>query len=330
LLKRTIKQNSYALKIGNHTISPVELNYFYIDRINEYVNQYGEYIYLTGLDTSKALDQQVYDKDTGKSWADYFLDSAIDNAKYTSALYDAAKAAGHTLSNQEQNFIQQLIDNMEVYAEYYGYINTNQYMVAVYGEGATTESFAAYYEVITMASSFYTAYAEDLRASYNSPILRDFEGNESYKYNSYSYASCFLSAENYPADEIELLAQELASPDNNTFNKLFLACYERLNSDLHTKYENSLYSIIPAPLQDWLSSSERKPGDITALRSENSSGQLQGYYVVLYQGVRDNQFPLANVRHILIAPAHSHEEGEEHAEGETYSEEEMAEAKATA
>jgi hypothetical protein len=152
-----------------------------------------------------------------------------------------------------------------------------------------------------MASSFYTAYAEDLRASYNSPILRDFEGNESYKYNSYSYASCFLSAENYPADQIELLAQELASPDNNTFNKLFLACYERLNSDLPTKYENSLYSIIPAPLQDWLSSSERKPGDITALRSENSSGQLQGYYVVLYQGVRDNQFPLANVRHILIA-----------------------------
>ena len=62
----------------------------------------------------------------------------------------------------------------------------------------------------------------------------------------------------------------------------------------------------------------------------NETTAVDGYYVVYYTGANDNSFPLVNVRHILVAPEHSHEEGETHENGETYSEEELAAAKATA
>ena len=299
LLKRAVKQNADALKIGDHTISAVELNYFYIDAINDYINQYGSYISFLGLDLSKPLNQQSYDQE-GKTWADFFLDTAINDAKKSYALYDAAVKAGHTLSEEEKKSMNTLYSNMDVYAEYYGYSNVNQYLASIYCDSANTKTYKAYYEVVVTASSYYAAYAENLKESYDSSALRDFEGSEGYKYNSYSYVSFFLDAASYSEDMVELLAEKLASPKYNTYERLYSACNELLGSS-PTQHDNRLYSVIPSPLQSWLSSPDRRSGDITAIRSENSSGQLQGYYVVLYQGVRDNQFPLANVRHILIA-----------------------------
>ena len=62
-------------------------------------------------------------------------------------------------------------------------------------------------------------------------------------------------------------------------------------------------------MQEWLRDSARKDGDITFLAYEtsttNSEGEevksLKGYYIVLFQSVNDNNYALANVRHILVA-----------------------------
>ncbi|MBQ7415575.1 MAG: peptidylprolyl isomerase [Oscillospiraceae bacterium] len=230
-----------ALVVGDHDVSAVELNYFYIDAINEYVNQYGSWLSYMGLSTSKPLSSQTYDKETGATWADNFLDQAIESAKNTYALYDAAVAANHTLSDEEKESMQSLYDNMDVYAKYYNYNNANDYIAAVYGSGANTETYKAYYEVVVMASSYYAAYTEDLKDSYDDVALRKFEGDETYKYNSYSYASHYLNLDKFKfggekqsdgtmkysdaelkaAEEyIERVAKELANAENNTVEKL--------------------------------------------------------------------------------------------------------------
>ena len=50
-----------------------------------------------------------------------------------------------------------------------------------------------------------------------------------------------------------------------------------------------------------------------------------------YDGSTDNKFPMVNVRHILIQPTHTEGEAEDaHADGETYSAEELAAAKKSA
>ena len=230
-----------ALVVGEHKVSAMELNYFYVDAINEYVSQYGNYLQWFGLSTSAPLSSQTYDKTTGATWADHFLTSAIDSAKNTYALYDAAVAAGHKLSEEEKKAMNTLYDNMDVYAKGYGYNNANAYLKSIYGNGANSKTYKAYYEVVIMASSYYNAYSEQLKDSYDDVALRDFEGKEGYKYNSYTYYTHYLNLDNFKfggtkgsdgkttyseaeikaaTEYIEKVAKELAKDENNTLEKL--------------------------------------------------------------------------------------------------------------
>ena len=62
-------------------------------------------------------------------------------------------------------------------------------------------------------------------------------------------------------------------------------------------------------MQEWIRDTARKDGDVTFLKNTTKSTDkdgketetLKGYYIVLYQGVNDNKYALANVRHILVA-----------------------------
>ena len=86
-----------AATVNDLKLSAVELNYFYIDAINNYCNQYSSYLSYF-LDTSKPIGEQFYDEEGKITWADEFLDMALESAKNNYALYNAAKAAGHTLT----------------------------------------------------------------------------------------------------------------------------------------------------------------------------------------------------------------------------------------
>jgi hypothetical protein len=232
------KKVTTAVVIGDHKLSNVDLSYFYIDSINEYCNQYSQYLSYF-LDTSKPLDQQQYSE--GKTWADAFLDMAIDSAKNTYALYDAAIAAGHKLSDDEQKSVNELYDSMEPTAKNNGYKSVNAYLKAFYGNGANEKSYCEYYEVTVMASSYYTKYVSDLKDSYDEPILREYEKDKEYEYSSFSYLSHYLSVDSFKmggtkgsdgkvtySDEeikaaekaVEEAAKELAVEGNNTKAKL--------------------------------------------------------------------------------------------------------------
>ena len=237
---------STALVVGDHKVSAVELNYFYVDAINEYVNQYSSWISYF-LDVSSPLSSQTQNQETGATWADYFLDTAIDSAKNTYALYDAAKAAGHTLSEEEKASMQTMYDNMDVYAKAYGYKNANEYLKSIYGDAANTKTYKAYYEVVVLASSYYAAHSEDLKDSYTDVILREFEGKETYKYNSYTYYTHYMDLSKFKfggtkddkgntkySDEeveaaktyLEKVAKELSKSEIDTLEKLNAAIAE--------------------------------------------------------------------------------------------------------
>ena len=235
-----VRKATTAVIVGDHKLSAVELNYFYVDAINEYCNQYSSYLSYF-LDTSKPLNEQDYDKESGTTWDEAFLDMALDSAKNTYALYDAAVAAGHKLSDDEQKAVDDLYANMDTYAEYYGYSSVNGYLKAFYGNGASEKSYCDYYEVTVLASSYYNAYTEDLRESYDDPDLREYEKDKMHEYNAYSYYSHYMSVDDfktggtkgedgkitYSAEEIAAAekalkeaAEKLAVSDNNTLDAL--------------------------------------------------------------------------------------------------------------
>ena len=89
--------NKPYITVGEHEISEVEFNYYYINAVNSYVNTHGDMVSLFGLDTSIPLDQQTHSE--GKTWKDVFAQEAASEIAKVKALVDDAKANGFTYND---------------------------------------------------------------------------------------------------------------------------------------------------------------------------------------------------------------------------------------
>ena len=141
LIDGIIRRSSNAVTIGEHKLSAADLTYFYIDAISDhqqsvyeqYYSSFGNYwSIMLGFDTTKPLNEQKYDE-SGKTWAEYFIDSAIEDAKGVYALYDDANAKGYTISADEQKNLDSYAESLELYANYYGFSNVKSYLRNSYG-----------------------------------------------------------------------------------------------------------------------------------------------------------------------------------------------------
>ena len=346
------EKNTVAMTVGDHELNNVEMNYFFMDAVNNFYSNYGSYAAMFGLDLSKPLNEQYVDEESGLTWADDFMSSAKDSAASTYALVDAAEAAGYTLSAQELEALETNMASLDLYATMYGYSNADSYLKAMYGNGASKETYKAYYEKQALATSFYSHYAETL--TYEDADLRAKEAEDFNAYSSFSYNYYYLSASKFLSggttdaegnttytDEetaasvaaAEAAAKALTAADITDVAALDAAIAAlEINKDTtaaSTANTDTLYTSINSTYASWLADSSRKTGD-TAYFASGSGNTISGYYVVMFQGATDNSFALKNVRHILVTPEHNHEDGEAHEDGETNSPEEMAEAKAVA
>ncbi len=272
-IKNIIYTNTDAVQIGDHTLNAVTVNYFYIDAVNTYVNQYSSYISYI-LDTSKPLNQQIADSENNATWADSFLDTAFENIKSTYAIYDLAVQNNHKLTEDEQKSVDTMFSNLKTYATLYGYSDVDTYLRAIYGNGASEKSYRAYYEVSALADSYYTAYSESLE--YEDGDLRAYEADKMVEYNSYTYATYYLAASTfyeggtkgddgkttYSDEEKEAgrkLAEELANKlasgeykDLDAFNEAIKTLHEKTKSGTATEYEDTLYTSVNSLFRDWL------------------------------------------------------------------------------
>ncbi len=344
------EKNTVALTVGEHEINSVEMNYFFMDAVNNFYSNYGSYAAMFGLDLTKPLNEQFVDEEAGITWADDFMNSAKESAASIYAMADAAAAAGFTLPEADKEALDNNLASLDLYATMYGYGDADQYLKAMYGNGASKKTYTAYCEKQALASAYYADYAESL--TYEDTDLRAAEAENYDAFSTYAYNSYYLAASRFltggttdengnttysdeenaaAAAAAEEAAKTLTASDIKTVADLDAAIAAlEINKDTEavSSASNVLYSNISAIYRDWLTA-DRKAGDVAYF--PNTSGDtVNGFYVVMYQGVNDNTMVLKNVRHILVTPAHNHEEGEEHAEGETYSAEELAAAKATA
>ena len=204
LIDGAILRGSQAVTIGEHKLSTADLTYFYFDAINEhqqsvydqYYSQFGEYwSIMLGFDTTKSLDEQTYDKESGKTWAQYFMDSAIENARDAYALYDDAMTKGHKLTDDEQSNLDSFLESLDLYATYYGYSSAKSYLRSIYGNGATQDGYLDYYTLCTIASSYMTKYADELE--YIDSDFRAYEKDKYLNYSTFSYVHYTMKYDPY-------------------------------------------------------------------------------------------------------------------------------------
>ena len=349
------ERNTVALTIGEDKINNAELNYFFMDAVNQFYNQYGSYAALLGLDISKPLDEQIFNEETSETWADNFMNSAIQNARMTYALANEAKANGFTLPEAAVSSIDQSMSTMELYASMYGYPSTEAYVKAMYGNGASAKSLRAYFELTSLANAYQTDYYNSL--TYEDAELRAAEAENFDKYSSYSYNYYYLSTTNFvegEKGEVGYTAEQMAAAAKNaeaaakslTEGITTVEAFDKAVAALSINAENAaaasfasnevIYCNISSIYADWITDASRKAGDMTYVANTtvstdengNETEQISGYYVLMFNSKNDNTFALANVRHILVdfeGGSYDSTTGVT-----TYSDEEKATAKAAA
>jgi len=368
------QKKTIAATVNGQQINSVQANYYLSDYIknvySQLQQQYGSSSYANmmlgymGLDVNKSLDKQVYDQETGETWADYYLGEALSKAKSDYALYSKAMAEGFTLTEDEQSALDSNLTMLDLYAQLYGYKNADKYLQAMYGYGSSLESYSEYTKISTIASAFYNKYSADL--TYDDAAIREYEKDKEVNFTSFSYAIYTVNVSDYLeggtkdeesgsttySDEEKAAAVKKAEEIANSLKAATnLEELDKLIGELEinkeedtpvtsTIYTDKLYTAISSateatPLQKWLSDSARVENEITVITNESTSNDSDGkevkttssYSVVLFRDRNENNNYLANVRHLLVA----FEGGTTASDGSTtYSDEEKAAAKTEA
>ncbi len=143
-----------AVKSKNFTVTAGMLSYSLYDTYYYYVNYYGEsnLIYYLGIDASKPLDEQYYDKEKGVTWFDVFLDDALNNGFVNALpLCEAALADGVELTELDKKFIETEIEEVASMAAEDG-MTFEEYVEKIYGEGVTEEDIRKSLEIYRLAN----------------------------------------------------------------------------------------------------------------------------------------------------------------------------------
>lgn len=358
-----VEKNMVAATINDEELNSVQLSYYYVDTVNanlsQWSNTYGEslslFLNLMGIDPTLPLSEQSYNEEI--TWADYFIESALEQAKSEYMLAAAAEAEGFALSETELQAVENTISTVSMYAMLYGYNDLGTYLKANYGPGADEASYRAYQEKSVLAATYYEAHQNDLVI--DDAAIREYEDGRYDEFSSYSFATYHLGYKDYltggteaedgtmvyTAEEedaaraaakadAELLAQATTVEELDKAIAA-LAINEGSLTASSSVFNNSLYSTISTIYRDWLTDHSRKDGDCEAIAYEsvvtdeagNESTVVNDYYTVMFLGSKNNETKMANVRHILV----NFQGGTTDDLGNTtYSDEEKATAKAAA
>ncbi len=339
-----------AVKVNDEKIKVAELNYYYMDTISQYYNNYYQYfgnstpalLKDVGLDVTKPLDQQFMDAEKKVTWGEYFANLAVQNATEVVVLLEEAEKAGYTLTEEEIAAIDAELSQTEAYilstSTITGYTSLEDYLKASYGKGSTVKSYRKYLEDKALAASFYNQYPTKL--SYTDADYEAFDKAHANEYSNYSYYTFRMNVEDFYGegtkgedgkvtytDEQKAEGEKLAAEavklvenfgpiDKTQLNGVIqrIDAYKGDKKAVATDNLNKTYTNISSEdIRNWVSAAERKPGDNTVIAikstTKDADGKdvetITGYFVVVFSKREDNNFGLANVRHILIEPAKS-------------------------
>jgi len=340
-----INRNTHAISVGDEQLTAVELNYYFVDVVTDFYNQlyesygssttmYAQWFY--GLSFSTPYDEQVYDKESGETWGDHFLETAKENARSVYTMYNKAIAENFKISEDTQEDIDTTLENLELAAQLGGFSNVTGYLRALYGNGSEPDSYLKYYEMNAIATEYYETYIDSLE--YTDEDYREYEKKDNkYKnYNSYTYYSYTLSVSNYLTggtlgedgktmvytDDEKAAALAAAKADAKKLMNSKPATLEAFNKaiadlTINSEKENVTSSeskriryenISNEDVKKWVSEDGRKFGDMVTVESKSTTTDadgketetVNGIYVVFFDNVDENKTPLANVRHILV------------------------------
>ena len=289
--KKATEMSDVVLTCGDYQMTNTELAYYYWSEYFYFTNVYKDY--LSGmLDTSKPLDEQMYDSDT--SWQDYLLEQALVTVKDTLSMVFKAQEENFTMPADYEKSYEKVLSDFSGYAVKLGFTKEDgsadigAYLQDSYGEGATLESFQNYLYDSYLAS----AYSDSL---YNAIQPTDEE------IEAYFDAHADEYAENYDVSKtdgpmLDAIVLSFTDYDDNKAMASTVYANWQANgggqdalsalSETYCKADGVTTDIYPGELDDavnsWLFASGRKEGEHAVLTGSDGKA-----YIVMFTGFSD-------------------------------------------
>ena len=147
--------------MGESKLTNEQLQVYYWMQIIDFLNQYGSYASMFGLDYTQPLDTQV-SIDGTLTWQQYFLDSALATWTNYQAMCHAAAADGYELDEEYVIYLEDLPASLEENAQTMGFESVDAMVKADMGPGATLEAYMNYLTNYYMGYMYYGDHLESI------------------------------------------------------------------------------------------------------------------------------------------------------------------------
>ena len=140
--------------MGDAELTNSELQVYYWMQVYDFLNQYGSYASMFGLDYTQPMDRQL-SIDGSLTWQQYFLDSALNAWTNYQAMAHAANASGYVLEQEYVDYLAELPASMADNAAQMGYESAEAMVQRDMGPGATLDSYMKYLSTYYLGYMYY-------------------------------------------------------------------------------------------------------------------------------------------------------------------------------
>lgn len=298
--------NATAATVGDQTYTTTEVSYYYYSVANGFTQQAQAYQQMgmdMGYDPSLSPSEQTYNEEEGTTYADYFLEQALDQLQQVSILCREAEAAGYTLSAEGEQSIQDNMDALYTYSVQSNAGSEESYLRMIYGRNMTKSLFKELLTKSILADEYAAVKSESF--TYTDGELDDYYDAHAADLDSYDYRFCYINAEFEdktdedgntvePTEEETKAAMDAAAEKadkmiaevrgGTAFNTAAQDYLDETSAESYSDPEynhktGDLGSTVTSTYREWLTDDSRQPGDLTSIEVENT-----GYCVVQFLG----------------------------------------------
>jgi len=356
---KLIRRTFPAISIGDVNFAAADYDYYFMTSLNEYQNQmysyYGEDASEQLPKTDEALSNQIFDEETGQTWAEFISGRALSRMVTIAKVYSVALAERYKLPDEDAKEIDDQIKQLKEQAEMYGFPTFLSYIQRVFGASITEGGLRKIMERDFLISSFinhkrdsFTYSADQLAAYYseNADTLDDFVFRV-LAINAEPLDDTHGEDDGHEHTEEEIAEDEAANAEAvETARRLAATIASGIKNEAEfieeaKKYDEEQYgdpestrivypgsSLEYLEFADWLQDSARVRGDVMTLDNDF------GAYIILYVERDKNEYKTTQMRQILILPESVNpsdfEEGEDDPEYLIAEQAAMSAAEATA
>ena len=316
-----IRRATTAITIDGISFSVSEFDYFYNAAIFEYTEliqqQIPDFASAMLPSRDRPLASQIQNHETGATWADFFVERAINNMSELTRMYNAARASGFVMSEEDRENMNNQFDMLMMEADFAVSMQPHihptpmSFLQALYGNSFNEDVLRSVLEFTFTAISYSNhtrqslSYSEsELEAFY----LENIQNLDVFRFRRIVVMPEMLNPLDFDTGDELYYAQEAAEQeaveiaqqiaDSVQTEEDFIAAALELDPERFADPRSTLFEqqgeFIDADFHGWLTDTQRAYGDIMTSEAAN------GINVLFFVERDDNNYYMTSMRQILI------------------------------